>query len=126
MSLTAIAWGALYPRSMRQYHPGVVALFDQSLVSITNFATALLIGRVCGKPELGVYTLAWTLLSMVTELSGALITTPYTVLSPQMSRVPQKPLPGQHICTSVSTCHHFRGDHRCRNSLRLLVWLGPA
>jgi O-antigen/teichoic acid export membrane protein len=71
---------------MRQYRPSVAALFDQGLVSITNFATALLIGRVCGKPELGVYTLAWTLLSMVTELSGALITTPYTVFGPQMSQ----------------------------------------
>lgn len=86
MSLTTIEWGALYPRNLLEHYQGIGALFDQSLVSLTNFATALLIGRVCGKPELGVYTLAWTLLSMVTEISGALITTPYTVFSPQLSR----------------------------------------
>lgn len=86
MSLATIAWGTLQPRKIRGYYPGIVALFDQGIVSLTNFGTALLIGRVCGKPELGVYTLAWTLLSIATELSGALITTPYTVFSPQLSR----------------------------------------
>ena len=86
MSLATIEWGTLHPRNLGKHHQGIGALFDQSLVSLTNFATALLIGRVCGKPELGVYALAWTLLSMVTEISGALITTPYTVLSPQLSR----------------------------------------
>jgi O-antigen/teichoic acid export membrane protein len=86
MSATAITWEGFCTMKMRQYRRGLLALGDQGLVSITNFATALLIGRVCGKPELGVYTLAWTLLSMVTEISGALITTPYTVFSPQLSR----------------------------------------
>lgn len=86
MDETASIWNAFRTVPIRQYHRGLVALFDQGVVSITNFATALVIGRVCGKPELGVYTLAWTLLSMSTELSGALITTPYTVFSPQLSR----------------------------------------
>jgi len=65
---------------------GFFSLCDQALVSVTNFATALLIGRVCGKAELGVYTLAWTLLTMASELSGALITRPYTVFGPQLNR----------------------------------------
>jgi O-antigen/teichoic acid export membrane protein len=46
----------------------------------------MVIGRVCGKPELGVYTLVWTLLSLGTEISAALITTPYTVFSPHLNR----------------------------------------
>jgi O-antigen/teichoic acid export membrane protein len=86
MRLTTNAWKTFYPRGIRGYHGGLVALFDQGIVSLTNFGTALLIGRVCGKPELGVYTLAWTLLSMSTEFSGSLITTPYIVFSPQLSR----------------------------------------
>lgn len=68
------------------YRRGAIALVDQGVVSVTSFATALLIGRHCGKADLGLYTLAWTLLSVSAELSGALITTPYTVFSPRLSR----------------------------------------
>lgn len=62
------------------------ALCDQGVVSVTNFATAVIIGRVCGKAELGVYTLAWTLMTLATDVSGMLTTTPYTVLGPQLSQ----------------------------------------
>lgn len=86
MSEGAIDWESLLTTKVQQYRHGLLALVDQGLVSLTNFATALLIGRMCGKPELGIYTLAWTLLSIATELSGALITTPYTVFGPQLSR----------------------------------------
>jgi O-antigen/teichoic acid export membrane protein len=67
-------------------HKGFFALCDQGLVSATNFATAVIIGRVCGKAELGVYTLAWTLMTLATDVSGMLTTTPYTVFSPQLKR----------------------------------------
>jgi O-antigen/teichoic acid export membrane protein len=71
---------------VKRHHRSAIALFDQGAVSLTSFLTALLIGRTCGKAELGLYTLAWTLLSVSSELSGALITTPYTVFSPRLSR----------------------------------------
>ncbi|HEX5473747.1 MAG TPA: glycosyltransferase [Vicinamibacterales bacterium] len=64
---------------------GVVALADQGVISVTNFVTALLIGRLAGKSELGLYAVCWTLILLSTELSTALIATPYTVFSPQMS-----------------------------------------
>jgi O-antigen/teichoic acid export membrane protein len=67
-------------------HQGLFALCDQGLVSATNFATAVVIGRACGKAELGVYTLAWTLITLATDVSGMLTTTPYTVFSPQLKR----------------------------------------
>lgn len=67
-------------------HQGLFALCDQGLVSATNFATAVIIGRVSGKAELGVYTLAWTLMTLATDVSGMLTTTPYTVFSPQLNR----------------------------------------
>jgi len=65
-------------------HRGFFALCDQGVVSITNFATAVIIGRVCGKAELGVYTLAWTLITLATEISAVLITAPYIVFGPQL------------------------------------------
>jgi O-antigen/teichoic acid export membrane protein len=65
--------------------PRLIALSDQGLVSVTNFATTMMIGRVCGKAELGVYTLAWTLMSLVTGISSTVIATPYTVFSPRLA-----------------------------------------
>jgi O-antigen/teichoic acid export membrane protein len=65
---------------------GLIALCDQGIVSVTNFATAVIIGRVCGKTDLGVYTLVWTLVTMATGVFATLITTPYTVFSPQLHR----------------------------------------
>jgi O-antigen/teichoic acid export membrane protein len=65
---------------------GLIALCDQGVVSLTNFLTALMIGRVAGKNELGLYAVCWTLVTIATEVSAALITTPYTVFGPQMGR----------------------------------------
>jgi O-antigen/teichoic acid export membrane protein len=66
--------------------PGIIALFDQGVVSITNFATAVMIGRACGKAELGVYSLAWTLITVATGIISTLISAPYTVFGPQLGR----------------------------------------
>jgi O-antigen/teichoic acid export membrane protein len=66
--------------------PGLIALCDQGAVSITNFATAVMIGRVCGKAELGVYSLALTLITIATGIISTLISTPYIVFGPQLRR----------------------------------------
>jgi hypothetical protein len=65
---------------------GFIALCDQGVVSVTNFVTAAIIARVCGKGEMGVYTLAWTLLTLATDISGPLTTMPYTVFAPQLTQ----------------------------------------
>jgi O-antigen/teichoic acid export membrane protein len=67
-------------------HRGFLALCDQGVVSVTNFATAVIIGRACGKAELGAYTLAWTLMTLATEISAVLTTAPYTVFGPRLGR----------------------------------------
>jgi O-antigen/teichoic acid export membrane protein len=68
------------------HYRGFLALCDQGVVSVTNFATGVVIGRACGRPELGVYTLAWTLVTLSTEVFGLLTTAPYTVFSPRLSK----------------------------------------
>ena len=65
---------------------GFFALCDQGIVSLVNFATGVVIGRACGKAELGAYTLAWTLMTLSTEIIAILTSTPYTVFGPQLSR----------------------------------------
>lgn len=66
--------------------PGFIALCDQGIVSVTNFVTAVIIGRVCGKAELGVYTLALTLITIATGVISTLISAPYTVFAPRLVR----------------------------------------
>jgi O-antigen/teichoic acid export membrane protein len=67
-------------------HGAVIALCDQGVVSATNFATGVIIGRVCGKAELGVYVLAWTLITLTTDISATLTTHPYQVFGPHLRR----------------------------------------
>lgn len=56
-----------------------LSLIDQAIVSGTSFLTTLLIGRVCGAEELGVYSLAFTLIVLGTNLQTAVFSMPYTI-----------------------------------------------
>ena len=59
------------------------ALADQALVSITNFATGVIIGRFCIKEEFGLYMLAFSIVLFVTNVQMSFILTPYTVYFPR-------------------------------------------
>ena len=71
--------------ALAQSHRGFLAIGDQAVVSVTNFLTGVVIGRACGKAELGIYTLAWTLMTLATEIPATMTTTPYTVFSPHLT-----------------------------------------
>ena len=58
---------------------GMASIFDQAVVSATNFATTLIIARLCTKADVGVYYLAWTLVLFIVAAQGNLISVPYTV-----------------------------------------------
>ena len=58
---------------------GAASIFDQAIVSATNFATTLIIARLCSKEEVGVYYLAWTIILFVVAAQGNLISIPYTI-----------------------------------------------
>jgi O-antigen/teichoic acid export membrane protein len=84
---TCPRWGHYgHERGLRCGRGSFIALADQGVVSATNFATGVIIGRVCGKAELGVYALVWTLISLITEISAVLTTTPYTVFNPRLGQ----------------------------------------
>jgi O-antigen/teichoic acid export membrane protein len=65
---------------------GVLALCDQAVISLGNFLTGVVLGRLAGKEQLGLYALCWTIVCTTIDLSGALTTTPYTVFSPHLRR----------------------------------------
>jgi O-antigen/teichoic acid export membrane protein len=66
---------------------GIIALSDQGVTSLTNFVTGIIIGRSCGKEELGLYALGFSLLLFVMAVQDALILSPYTVYSPRLTRI---------------------------------------
>ncbi len=70
------AWSAFMGRSLRS---GAASIFDQAVVSAANFATMLIIARLCSKEEVGIYYLAWTMVLFIMALQGSLISVPYTM-----------------------------------------------
>ena len=77
--------------------PGFIALLDQGTVSITNFATAVMIGRVCGKAELGIYSLAFTLITIATGIISTLMSTPTPSSDPSYQSL-------EGACTLEASC----------------------
>ncbi len=61
-----------------------LALADQAVVSGTSLITTVLIGRICGLHELGLYSLGMSLLIVVMVLQDSLIVLPYTIYSPRL------------------------------------------
>jgi len=59
---------------------GTLALFDQGIVSFTRFFTSVLIGRLCGPEDLGIYAFCFTILLLALSVQDSLITKPYTML----------------------------------------------
>jgi O-antigen/teichoic acid export membrane protein len=63
----------------------VLSVFDQAVVSGTNFATSVLIGRLCTQTELGLYYLALSVWLCVRGVQEQLVVAPYMIYSPRRS-----------------------------------------
>ena len=56
-----------------------LSIADQAVVSATNFAITVMLGRLCGKPEVGLYYLALQAVFFARGLQDQLIAAPYLV-----------------------------------------------
>lgn len=63
---------------------GMMSLASQGITSANNFATGILMGRLCPKEEYGLYALGLSLLLLVNDFQLTLISTPYGVYSPRL------------------------------------------
>ncbi len=63
---------------------GMCAIADQTVVSGTRFLVTILVGRLCGPGDLGIYVLAFAPLVLSGCLFEALVTTPFIVLGARM------------------------------------------
>lgn len=58
---------------------------DQAIVSLASFISTVIVGRVCGREQLGIYVLATTTFWLLAGIPNALTWTPYTSRAPRMS-----------------------------------------
>jgi O-antigen/teichoic acid export membrane protein len=61
-----------------------LTLTDQAVVSIASFAASVIIGRLCGAEQLGLYVLSQTLIGLVAEFQEVLVWSPYTFFSSRL------------------------------------------
>jgi O-antigen/teichoic acid export membrane protein len=57
----------------------VLAVADQAIFSLTSFGTSVLIGRACGKADLGVYSLALSVTLLARGVQEQLVVAPYMI-----------------------------------------------
>ena len=60
----------------------VLSIADQIVASATTFVTGALIGRVCSKEEFGLYTIGFSLLTLLMTVQSSLIATPFMIRIP--------------------------------------------
>jgi len=111
--------------SRQMVRSGMFSIFDQAVVNGTSFVTTLLIARSCLQEELGVYSLAWTIVLFLTALQANLITVPYTMYCHRRSGAALAEYAGStlahQLITSLGAVACFLGL-----SVLLSFGLGPA
>ena len=100
---------------------GAFAIFDQAVVSGTNFLTTLIIARTCSQNELGVYSLAWTVVLFLAAAQGNLISVPYTVYCHRRSGEALAGYAGSTLAHQLITSVAAMA---CLLGLNLLLWMG--
>jgi O-antigen/teichoic acid export membrane protein len=84
MSEKATLWERIPKLSLRRFLGREIwALTDQTVVSATNFLTAVMLVRFMGLREFGVFTLAWMSVLFVNSLQTALIVAPMMSIGPK-------------------------------------------
>lgn len=78
----------------------LLAVGEQGVAGGTNFLTTVVIGRWCGREELGIFGLGLTIIYLVSATQDSIITTPYTVFVARMDRSDKAVYRG-----SVMLCH---------------------
>lgn len=61
------------------FRKGMLTVLDQAIVSAANLATAILIGRLCSQEDLGVYSLALSIVVFARGVQENVVSAPYLV-----------------------------------------------
>ncbi|MFO0921754.1 MAG: hypothetical protein U0905_04610 [Pirellulales bacterium] len=86
---------------MKNSRDSIWAILDQGVLSGTRFLTTFLLGKFAVDGELGIYSLAFSLLILFTTIQESLITTPYQVFFPREAKSDQSRLGGNLLATAM-------------------------
>ena len=75
----------------------LLAFTDQTVVSGLSFTTAVLLGRMAGPEQLGLYSLGVTIIVLLAVVQDALISTPLTVFGNRLSGMAQTEYAGSAL-----------------------------
>jgi len=76
---------AIWPGFRRRARTGALAITDQGVVSASSLLTSVIVARACGQDAFGIFVLGMSVVLLVLELQGALVSTPYLVNAPALS-----------------------------------------
>lgn len=80
LPLTARVSASVFAESSKPaMRKGMFSIFDQAVVSGANFLTLVIIARSCSQAEVGIYSLAWTIIIFMAAAQANLISIPYTM-----------------------------------------------
>lgn len=79
------------------FRASTLSVLDQAVVSGTNFATSVIIGRTCGAWELGAYYLALTIVLFSRGVQEQLVGAPYMIYSQRKSPEELKTFAGSSL-----------------------------
>lgn len=74
-----------------------LSILDQGIVSAASFLTTLLVGRIAGAEQLGIYALASTIAVMAAAIQTALVSIPYTIYSHRLTPRGQRVAAGSSL-----------------------------
>ncbi|QDG76361.1 lipopolysaccharide biosynthesis protein [Labrenzia sp. PHM005] len=77
------------------------ALADQAVVSGTRFAVTILIGRIAGLEELGLYAIGFSIVILMVTVQESLLMSPYAVLGRRESAAGQRRFAGSTLVLSL-------------------------
>lgn len=86
--LSRLATTRFWPRrraGARELRQTMWIVCDQAIVSLASFITTVIVGRICGREDLGIYVLATTTFWLLAGIPNALTWTPFTSRAPRMS-----------------------------------------
>lgn len=89
------------PRCQSHVARGGLVIADQAIVSLASFVTAAIVGRMCGREEMGIYGLAVSIFWLLAAIPNSLIWTPFTSRMATLTSRQQKSYLGSVTCHAV-------------------------
>ncbi|MCC6152321.1 MAG: oligosaccharide flippase family protein [Candidatus Hydrogenedentes bacterium] len=80
---------------------GALSIADQIVASATTFITGALIGRICSKEEFGLYTIGFSLLTLLMTVQASLIATPFMIRIPGLKGDEAKSFSGSSLIHQI-------------------------